>query len=93
MVEPPTTTICSEEQIQSMVRNIFGELFEAERSGSSSRQHSSVASEISQRFRLPRHGVPELQNNITTPLGRVKVLLSVQVIRLVKAWVKAFHNL
>lgn len=40
-----------------MVRNIFGELLEAEQSGSSSRQHSSVASEINRAFRLPRNGI------------------------------------
>ena len=59
MAGQPTTALCSEEQIQSMVRNIFGELFEAEQSGSSSQQHSSVASEINQRFRLPRNAVSQ----------------------------------
>ena len=57
MVELPTQGLCSEEQIQSMVRNIFGELLEAEQSGSSSRQHSSVTSEINQAFCLPRNGI------------------------------------
>ena len=49
---------CSEERIQSLVRNIFGELFAAEEHGQSSGQHNSVTSEINQRFRLPRNSVP-----------------------------------
>ena len=50
-----TNTLCSEEQIQSMVRDIFGQLLEAEQSGQGSGQHSSVASKINQRFCLPRN--------------------------------------
>ena len=57
MAELPTQGLCFEEQIQSMVRNTFGELLEAEQGGFSSRQHSSVASEINRAFRLPRNGI------------------------------------
>ena len=64
MAERQGTSSCSEEQIQSMVRNIFGELLEAgqsQQTGNSSGQHTSVASEINQRFRLPRN-VRQTQN-------------------------------
>ena len=57
MAERQGNSSCSEEKIQSMVFNIFGELLEARHSqqtGNSSGQHISVASEINQRFRLPR---------------------------------------
>ena len=75
------TALCSEEQIQSMVQNIFREPFKAEQSGSSSLQHSSVASEINQRFRLPRNAVP--QPTTTSPSGSIAG----------QAQVKALHNL
>lgn len=67
MAEPPPTALCSEEQIQSMVRNLFGELLEAEQRGCSSRQHSSVVSEINRRFRLPRNGNNVSSSTVSVP--------------------------
>jgi hypothetical protein len=64
MAEQPTGA-CSEAQIQSVVRSIFGELFVTEQSGSNSRQHSSVTSEINERFRLPRNAAPQPQTILT----------------------------
>ena len=66
MAEQPTGAF-SKAQIQSVVRSIFGELFVAEQSGSNSRQHSSVTSEINERFRLPRNAAPQPQNVLTIP--------------------------
>jgi hypothetical protein len=68
MAEQPTGA-CSETQIQSVVRSIFGELFVAEQSGSNSRQHSSVTSEINERFHLPRNAAPQPKNVLTVFLG------------------------
>lgn len=68
MADRPASASCSEEQIQSVVRNIFGELFEAEQHGHSSGQHDSVASEINQRFRLPRNNINVSQNAISNSI-------------------------
>lgn len=58
MAEQPRNLSCSEEQIQSMVRGILGEMLQSEQSVQPVvQQFDSVEREINQRFRLPRNNV------------------------------------
>lgn len=60
MAEQPRNLSCSEEQIQSMVRGILGEMLQSEQRQSVQpvvQQFDSVEREINQRFRLPRNNV------------------------------------
>lgn len=52
--EQGNRTSCSEDEIQSMVRGIFGQLFER-RQSTQSMQHGTISSELNQAFRLPRN--------------------------------------
>lgn len=45
---------CSEDEIQTVVRGIFGQLFQG-RQTTQSLQHETVSSELNQAFRLPRN--------------------------------------
>ena len=60
MAEQPRNLSCSEEQIQSMVRGILGEMLQSEQRQSVQpvvQQFDSVEREINQRFRLPWNNV------------------------------------
>ncbi|CAB4011610.1 Hypothetical predicted protein [Paramuricea clavata] len=52
--EQGNRTSCSEDEIQSMVRGIFGQLFEG-RQLTQSMQHGTISSGINQAFHLPRN--------------------------------------